>query len=129
MSPLYEKDTDAEGNPHVIWYHSTYPEAAADADDATNSYLDDTIVCTETAYSDTQYEKSWFTAATGEIHNDGEYYYYVAGELESYADVGQVTIPAAMATWKLNLIWVRYITTMTLPLRTTGSAQYDCSGQ
>ena len=85
MSPLYEKDTDAEGNPHVIWYHSTYPEAAADADDATNSYLDDTIVCTETAYSDTQYEKSWFTAATGEIHNDGEYYYYVAGELESYA--------------------------------------------
>ena len=85
MSPLYETDLDEAGNEHVIWYHSDYPEAAQDADDATNAYLDSSIECNETAYSDKQYEKSWFTAAMGEIHCDGEYYYYVAGELNSYA--------------------------------------------
>ncbi|WFF73249.1 InlB B-repeat-containing protein [Proteiniclasticum sp. QWL-01] len=84
MSPVYETDTDEAGNEHVIWYHSDYPEAAQDADDATNAYLDSSIECSETAYDDTQYEKSWFTAAMGEIHCDGTYYYYVAGELNSY---------------------------------------------
>ena len=85
MSPLYETDTDEDGNEHVIWYHSAYPEAAQDAEDAANSYLDPSIACSETPYSDKQYEKSWFTAARGEIHSDGTYYYYVAGELNSYA--------------------------------------------
>lgn len=88
MSPVYETDlyvTDTgEEKEHVIWYHSKYPDAATDADDATN-YLDETIACTETAYADTQYEESWFTAAMGEIYCDGTYYYYVAGELNSYA--------------------------------------------
>ena len=74
MSPLYVTDTDEEGNEHVIWYHSEYPEAAQDADDANNTYLNTGITCNETAYSDTQYEESWFNAAIGEIHCDGTYY-------------------------------------------------------
>ena len=91
MSPVYETDlylTDTgDQKEHVIWYHSAYPEAAADADDAENDYLDTSIECNETAYDDTQYEESWFTAAIGEIHCDGTYYYYVAGELNSYASM------------------------------------------
>ncbi|MGI6012986.1 MAG: S-layer homology domain-containing protein [Oscillospiraceae bacterium] len=65
-SPVYEKDEDG----HVIWTKK----------DTEN----------ETAYDDGTYEETWFTGAVGEISFDDEYWYYTAGEINSYASMSDM---------------------------------------
>ena len=60
-APVYETDE----NGHVIW---------------TQKETED-----EVAYDDSTYEETWFTGAIGEISFDEDYWYYTAGEINSYA--------------------------------------------
>lgn len=91
MSPAYETETGIDGKEHMIWYHSPYPDGTCTSENKSEEhrYCDTAMTCEETPYTDNQYERSWFTAACGEIHRSGDYYYYVAGELNSFSAVAE----------------------------------------
>lgn len=67
LSPAYATDE----NGHVIWTQHDNSE-------------------NETQYDNTDYEMTWFTGAKGEVNFDDNYWYYTAGQIDSYASFGDM---------------------------------------